>query len=381
MPTSSRIRQARELRGLTQTALADQVGVTQAAVSQFEAGLTQPEEATLAMIAKITGFPCSFFQQDAPAEFPAGTLLFRARAAMTLREEREIYQAAAIAFEIAAALRSRTTAIPVQIPRLAVPPEQAAIATRTLLGLNPHGPVPNVIDAMERGGALVIALPSAMPKREAFATWAGPDLSIPVVVMCPADAGDRLRFSAAHELGHLVLHSGARVSEKGGLRDLEVTANTFAGAFMLPADDFSVEVLALGGPTLNNFARLKGRWGVSIQAMITRAKDIGLLNDQQRKYLFQQIVVRGWRRAEPVYVGTEKPRALRKMAEILYRNPPDISRLAADHHLPEEYVERLLRGYARLADVPQRRASQQVPRPSALRSRVVQFHTAKRRQA
>lgn len=364
MACASRIRQARELRGLTQTALAERVSVTQAAVSQFEAGLTQPETATLGAIAKATGFPPEFFDQEPPAEFPAGTLLFRARLSMTLREEREIYQAAAIAFEISAALRKRTTSIPIRVPRLAAPPGEAAMAARTLLGLNPHGPVPNVIDSMERAGVLIIALPAVMPKREAFATWAGPDLGIPVVVMCPVNAGDRLRFSAAHELGHLVLHSGGHASEKGGLRALEIEANAFAGAFMLPADDFRVEVLAVGGPTLDNFARLKRRWGVSIQAMITRAKDIDLINEEQRKYLFQQIVKRGWKRAEPVHVRPEKPRALRKMVELLYRNPPNVARLAADHRLPEEYVERLLGGYATIGEMPRRPAAPSRPRPS-----------------
>ncbi|MBN1608242.1 MAG: ImmA/IrrE family metallo-endopeptidase [Polyangiaceae bacterium] len=373
MVNASRIRQARELRGLTQSALADRVGVRQPAISQFEAGLAQPEDATLEAIANATRFPTAFFQQDAPAEFPAGTLLFRARLAMTQREEREIYQLAAIAFEIAVALRLRTTAIPARVPRLAIPPEDAAIAARTLLGLNPHGPVLNVVDALERAGVLVIALPSALPKRDAFATWAGPDLGTPVIVLCPTEAGDRLRFSAAHELGHLVLHSGTRAPE-GGLRSLELEANAFAGAFMLPADDFRVEVLALGGVNLDTLARLKSRWGVSIQAMVTRAKDIGLINEEQRKYLFQQIVRRGWKRIEPVFVPPEKPRAMRKMAELLYRNPPDLGRLAADHRLPEEYVSQLLKGYATAVEMPPRAV---VSRAPAARSRVVRFAAPK----
>jgi hypothetical protein len=110
--------------------------------------------------------------------------------------------------------------------------------------------------------------------------------------------------------------------------------------------------------------------------MITRARDIALINEEQRKYLFQQIVKRGWRRAEPVHVRPEKPRALRKMAELLYRNPPDAARLAADHRLPREYVERLLGGYATVAEMPRKQVAS--GRPRAPRSSVLPFRAAKK---
>jgi len=72
--------------------------------------------------------------------------------------------------------------------------------------------------------------------------------------------------------------------------------------------------------TLATVAKLKPRWRVSIQALIRRARDLAIISDRQYHYLFQQLSARGWRKREPAQfdVAAEKPRAFRKMAEVLY---------------------------------------------------------------
>jgi len=67
--------------------------------------------------------------------------------------------------------------------------------------------------------------------RSAFSTWAGERTAEPVIVVSEEEAGDRLRFSEAHELGHLVLHFGRA---GGRAREVEQEANDFASAFLLP---------------------------------------------------------------------------------------------------------------------------------------------------
>ena len=76
--SGERLRQARELAGLTQSQLADNVGTVQSAVAQIEAGLFIPSDALLQSIAMQTGFDVQYLRKEAPpAEFPMGSLLYR----------------------------------------------------------------------------------------------------------------------------------------------------------------------------------------------------------------------------------------------------------------------------------------------------------------
>ena len=56
-----RLQQAREVRGCTQTALAQQVGVHQSAIVQLEVWQIQPSPEVLAEISRATDFPLAFF--------------------------------------------------------------------------------------------------------------------------------------------------------------------------------------------------------------------------------------------------------------------------------------------------------------------------------
>jgi Zn-dependent peptidase ImmA (M78 family) len=111
-----------------------------------------------------------------------------------------------------------------------------------------------------------------------------------------------LRYTLAHELGHLVLHSQRRFVDV----EAEEEANRFAGAFMLPAERMR-EALGSLVPTLRTFQYMKAHWGVSMQAIIMRGADLGLLDANRKRSLFKQLSARQWRKSEPVTVHREEP--------------------------------------------------------------------------
>jgi IrrE N-terminal-like domain len=85
-------------------------------------------------------------------------------------------------------------------------------------------------------------------------------------------AGDRQRFTLAHEFGHVVLHSRRRVSEPD---QREREADYFAGALLLPrlcAEEEIAESLTLGG-----YMGIKAKFGISLHAIIARAQRLGLI--------------------------------------------------------------------------------------------------------
>src|SRR5262245_21838168 len=147
---------------------------------------------------------------------------------------------------------------------------------------------------------------------------------------------ERLRFSIAHEVGHLVLkHIGKYRPEE------ERAAYQFAAELSMPRHAMRTEIVS--PVTLSAIASLKPRWRVSIQALVRRAFDLSIISDRQYRYLFEQIGSKGWRTREPsnLDVPPEKPRSLRQMAELVYGNPIHYEKLATDAHLHTNAVRQM----------------------------------------
>jgi len=216
----------------------------------------------------------------------------------------------------------------------------AAAVTRQALELPPDQPIGPLIRTLERGGVWVLAIPVPLPQRDACSTWAGGDGATPVIVVAATPAGDRRRFSVAHELGHLVLH---RVPQ-GSPHALERQADAFAEAFLLPAG--AMEQALTPPITLTTLADLKTRWGVSLQALIRRALTLEIISHSQYRSLSAQLGARGWRTQEPIAVPVERPRALRQLAELLYGRPIETQRLADELGLDPSFVQDLFEAHA-----------------------------------
>ena len=114
--------------------------------------------------------------------------------------------------------------------------------------------------------------------------------------------GDRLRFSAAHELGHVLVHTESKPLSRE-VREAE--ADTFASAFLLPREAMLDELSP--ALTLAGYSRIKARWGVSMQAVIRRSFDLGVIDRDRYRSLQIQISSRGWRKDEPVDIPKETP--------------------------------------------------------------------------
>ncbi len=331
-----RLRQARELRGLTQTELADRLAINQSTIAYIENGRLSPSDELVNSISLQTGFPPAFFRRAPAGEFSLGSLLFRSRASTTTKEETTVRRYGQTIFELIEILMSKVRPIKLRLPMLDEynSPEDAAKLARAAIGLSPDTPIRHLTHALELAGMVVIALPVEISDIDAFSLWAGRSTARPVIVVSDGWPGDRVRFSLAHELGHLILHQ----SMAGNLKEVEREANRFAGEFLLPEMPMMEE---LAPPiTLSSLPEMKVRWGVSMQSLIMRARELRIITDRQRTYLFQQLSSRGWKRQEPAHLAipVERPRALRQLAEAQYGVPISYEQLAADTCLPTALV-------------------------------------------
>jgi hypothetical protein len=164
--------------------------------------------------------PISYFSQSESLEIPPSSLLFRARASISKRSVTEASRVAEHVLALATGLAKHVD-IPVHVHPLHGDPRDAARRIRELLQVPPLEPIPSLIRSLERLGVWVLALP-VLKDRDAFCMWIEVDgKPIPVIAVCMDQAGDRLRLSVAHELGHLLLHK----NQLGRIRsDLEKAA-------------------------------------------------------------------------------------------------------------------------------------------------------------
>ncbi len=138
--------------------------------------------------------------------------------------------------------------------------------------------------------------------------------TVPAIVVSSQEWGERQRFTLAHELGHLILRVGAGV-------DGEKAAHRFAGALLMPAERLRVEIgrrrqLVSRGELLE----LKKLFGVSVQALTYRCRDLEIFSDKLFRRLFREFSRLGWR--TPPY---EEPFAMkpakrpRRFERLCYR--------------------------------------------------------------
>jgi len=334
----ARLELARKYRGFTKAELAEEIGVSAAAVSQYELGYAKPSPAVVAKLTLSLGFPLQWFSQGRPVvRVDTAGAHFRSLRTTSQREREHAFAQAEFTWEIAQALERR-----VRLPVLHLRPtkqpadaadsaiEEYAAQVRKAWDLS-RGPIPNMVRLLESRGVIVTRLSADTRRVDAF-SYSFP--TRPVIVLADDKANKaRSRFDAAHELGHLLMHSDA----EPGNRVLEQQAHTFAAAFLMPAENIATELpTKLDWPT---FLRLKQTWGVSIAALLYRAKVLRVISEPTYRRAVTYMSKRNWRNEEPGDLGpAEQPTLMRKALGLLASRNYTLYHLAEATSLPVDIV-------------------------------------------
>ena len=275
--------------------------------------MLEPAVGTVAGIARATGFPIGFFNLGALPDMPEGR--FRRLARGTSKDAKRVRAQVRQVVEIV----DRADSTPgVHLPSVLIEPitelsdiqaiETLALRIRSALGVGATDPIPNVIRALERAGIIVIRLPGDAKDHSGFSTWP----SRPLIALMAGNPGDRDRFTTAHELGHLILHTQRPFVES---KQAEAEANRFAGAFLLPKQAARE---AFRPPiTLRVLMGVKAAYGISIAAAARRALDLNLITQPHYVSIQKQISARKWRKNEPVDVPQERTILIAKAVDAI----------------------------------------------------------------
>jgi len=317
MMIGDRIKQARIASGMTQDEVvealaAEGVSLTKAGLSKYERGGSTPKPSVMRALGRVFGVDSSYFLEE-PAVAVRWLAFRKASRLGKARQERlkalaesqlEVFLTLRHAIEPTASNAKLPTPAPVREPEEA---EQAAESLRHCWCLGDQ-PIESVTAAIEDGGGVVVEAGGEEDLFDGLSGWANE--TVPVVVVSSAVSDDRRRFSLAHEVGHLFMDVG-EVDKK----TQEKLAHRFAAAFLVTAATARRELgTRRRHLDFRELAILKRKHGLSMQAWIFRAADLGIIEQSHARTLFAEMSWRGWRRKEPVdFDGHERPQKLRQL--------------------------------------------------------------------
>jgi len=360
--SGQRLREAREVRGAQQLFLAEMLGVSAQAVSNYERGRSTPSPEMLDRLVAVLNVPPTFFRLPERPEVER-TVFYRSMSSATKSARSRAEHRANWLGDITRYVSTFVQLPEPNIPDFGVPEdplqlagsdvEQLAVRARSYWGMRDE-PVGNMLTLMENQGVVVARDKLGAATLDSLSEFG--TVSQRPLVLIGTDKGTpaRWRFDVAHELGHLIMHRNLerrRLRNVAEHKQIENQAHRFAGAFLLPQAAFSEDLFAA---SLDAMLAIKPRWRTSIAMMIMRSRQTHLIDESMEKRLWINYSRRGWRSGEPLDDSMEReaPRLLRRSFELIFEAQaqsaedvemniglpaPDIESLAG---LPERFLER-----------------------------------------
>jgi Zn-dependent peptidase ImmA (M78 family)/transcriptional regulator with XRE-family HTH domain len=340
----ARLTLARERAKLAKKDLAEAVGVTPTAITQFERRLARPAPETVVRLATVLGLPVPYFAAGrAIVPIDESGTHFRSLRSTRVSERTQARATMSHLAELVAELERVVRLPDLDVPEIEAAPETAAVEVRRAWRI-PHGPFHHLLRTLEAKGIVISMARFGSGERiDAFTCWAR-DLSRPLVCLTK-DRGNplRRRFSAAHELGHLVLHgpgAGAAAAAPGSARQ-EQEADRFAAELLMPAQD--IEPLLPARLDLAYLFEVQKVWGVSVHALLRRSHDLGVIGESLYRRGMVTLGQLGWRRDEPMdRYPTEWPSLLAEAVQLASARGVTEQSLAEHLCLPLVEVRELL---------------------------------------
>lgn len=313
-----RLKNARLFRGLTLTELAFQTEISKQSLSLYENNRNVPDHLKVRQLSVTLSFPYDFFFQEDKSAAKTETTYFRSLASATKKDR----TAQSIKLEYVAKMYEVLLNY-IDFPGIKLPEVvfngyddifecESEHSVKEIEGIAKHtrdfwrlgdSPIKDLQLTLEENGIIVTGFGTNENKIDAFSQRTivqKNDIFLIAVALGEKPEG-RIRFDMAHELGHILMHPWSEDLDSIPIDEFkarERQANMFASAFLLPRESFGKDVQAYS-TDLKYYQFLKNKWKVSMQAMVYRTHQLGIISDNQYQYMMRQFSKNGWRTREP----------------------------------------------------------------------------------
>ena len=330
-----RLKLARLRRKMTYSALASATGLSTKSVSEYEKhdNLFSPTEQTIGLLAEALDYPVEFFFGDGIDFVDPSSVSFRAMKSLKAADQHAAEAAGSIGVLVNSYFESKFNLPDNNLPNFrGFEPETAAEAIREKWGLGVKS-ISNMVHLLESHGVRVFSLAENTLDVDAFSFWKN---DTPYIFLNTQKSGERSRFDAAHELGHLVMHRHG--SPQG--KDAEDEADNFASALLMPRRTIIAAKMLF--PTVDGIISLKGNWSVSAVALIVRMKNVGVLTEWQYRNLMVEANRKNLRFTEINGVERERSMLIEKLLGYLKQDGFSLGDIAKTLAIPVEELSNLL---------------------------------------
>jgi Zn-dependent peptidase ImmA (M78 family)/transcriptional regulator with XRE-family HTH domain len=318
-----RLKSARMMSGISLQGLADKLkelgnSISKQGISKYEQGDASPNSEMVGLLSNILGVRPDYFYNDFNIEF--ADIEYRKLQSYSDKESQRIIEISRDALrrylELEELLNIETQFVNPLKDFVISDLKSVDLAANELrniwkLGLNA---IPNTIELLEDHHVKVIEIESDV-KLDGFSTIANDKYPLVILNRTKLDEkADRKRWTALHELGHIVLnlrHLGDDEKQK------EKYCHHFAGALLFPREIILKE---LGDKrsrlSFNELGALKAEYGISMQAIVYRAKDLEIISESYFRQFYQIFNQLGYRKNEPPkydFNGKEKSHRFRQL--------------------------------------------------------------------
>lgn len=315
---SERFKSARNLNGLSLQDLAEKLNnkVSRQALHKYEKGEVIPDSEMIALLSEAMNVRPEYFFREMKVEL--GEIEFRkltklsAKEVTRIKEQTKDYLSRYIELEDIIGIHSdfKNPLGNVKISTYAEV-EEAAKKVRQSWKLG-SDPIFNALELLEDHHIKVIEI-NAGDAFDGMQTWVNESIPVIAINKSRVKKIDRIRFTVMHELGHLLLPIKDLPENKK-----EILCHQFAGAMLFPADAVRME---LGNSRhrllIQELGALKQQYGISIQAIVMRLKDLKIISDRYCSQFFFYLNQMNWKIDEPYdYNGVEKSN---RFEQLLFR--------------------------------------------------------------
>ena len=344
---AERFKSARVLNGLSLQDLADKLEnkVSRQALHKYEKGEVIPDSEMINLLCTALNVRPDFFFRETVVEL--SEIEFRKLKKLPAKEDyrivEEVKDKLSRYLELEEILSIQTA---FENPLKNLPPiksiidiEEAAKQVRAIWDIG-NGSISNCIELLEDNHIKVVEI-DAGDSYDGMQTWVNKTIPVIAINKGKVKSMDRKRFTVLHELGHMLLPlQGLSESDK------EKFCHQFAAALLLPSEAAEIELgKARTKLMIPELGALKKQYGISMQAIVMRAKDLGIISENYCKQFFFMVKQMGWKVNEPVeYIGEEKSnRFIQLLFRALAEELISISKAAAlNNQTLAEFREKLL---------------------------------------
>lgn len=305
------LRLARESRGRAQADVSQHTGISQSLLSKLESGVVVTLDSNrLAALSEVLQYPPSFFVEPRQIREVGSPCLYH-RMRKTL-PKKMLTQLDARMFVRHVNVTHLLNGLDIEGDRMfhALDPDEYGSAVEVARRLRsawriPEAPIRNLTRLIESAGGIVLTEDFGTRKLFGMSCWT--THGHPLFFLNSAIPTEDLRWTMAHELGHLTMHG----TPSDG--DQEEQADAFAGELLAPQSIFGPQARRL---TFQRLPQLKAYWRISMKAVIKRAEAIGAIDRASAVRLYKQHSARGYTRAEPYALDAEPPTIVREAIRV-----------------------------------------------------------------